>query len=193
MPFIKAIKEIDVKVKPLYSSADLAAISFVNYCMDDTYKDHKERGAMIYKLDLYFNDDRKTLVSRYYYSSIYRGVHNNVVWAFIQEYFFKSWNYIFFKSWQDQNNIFKVKSCYKYAFCHTHPSYCNGHRSDCFSKEDKWLVNLLKLKYCYVGIPKGQVLRYGGGDNNGDVIFEDSPKTPHTRLYYCKKKKQKQP
>ena len=166
----------------LYKRANKPAKKFVRQQMKNTYKDNRERGAMIYKVHLYLNKNKKKVVTRYIYPTVYKGGHNDVVWAFIQEYFYKSYTYTFSKAWKKKNGVYKVKSYSKFSFVHTHP-HCTGHVGTNFSTQDKSLVDTWKLNYCYLGTTDGKVLRYNGGGSTTTIVT-NTPK-PSGGKYKC--------
>jgi len=177
------------KAKKLYASYDVAAIDFIKCNMNKTYKDYKERGAMIYEVKLYMESNKNVPVTRYIYPKVYKGGHANVVWAFSSNYFAKAWSGTngFTAKWKKQNKVHMVISKKMYSFAHTHP-YCTGHVGLEFSSQDKSLVNLFKIKYCYLGSWDGKVRRYSGGSGNGIVVSSSIPKGKGAK-YVCNKKK----
>ena len=75
----------------LYNSSDAAAKDFVKSCNTQTHYDNRERGGMIFRLNVYYRYNPKKRVYRYAYGDIYKGGHNDVVYAFIKErYLFSS-------------------------------------------------------------------------------------------------------
>ena len=116
---------------------------------------------MIFRLNVYYRYKPKKRVYRYAYGDIYKGGHNDVVYAFIKErYLFSSMSAK--KITKKNKYILRVTINRQYAFVHTHP-HCILHEGEEFSPEDKSLVNKYGMFYCYLGTPLGKLLRYGTG------------------------------
>ena len=151
----------------LYSSSDTCAHAFAKLQLPNTRRDFKERGAVIYKYSVKFNNTNR-YVDRYIYTKVDVGGHSNVVWSFIkQRYLIAAPK--FTSSFKKRNRIKDIKYKARYAFVHTHP-YCNGHDGNNFSPQDKSLVTRYGMTACYVGTPEGKLLKYAKL-NNGKAIY----------------------
>ena len=143
----------------LYNSSDDAAKNFVLTMNSQTHADHRERGAMIFRVKVAYKAKPKTKVTRFFYGKVYKGGHNNVVWAFICERFLKV--AVSGRTLKNKNKgVASISNAKKFAFVHTHPN-CKGHDNEIFSREDKSLVNQYGMTFCYLGTPSGKLKRYG--------------------------------